>query len=294
MWAEGRFSHMAGFAAKARELGLARIEANTSVPPRTFSELLETTVPISSIHSPCPAILSFREIPISSLSLSSLNESKRMEAISFTKRTIDLAANMNARAIVLHMGEAPVDLNLQDRLYRLHDEGYTQTEEYGQAKEKLVHQRISLAHICVDGSRRSLQDLSKCSRQKGIMLGLETRLHFREIPNMDEMAEPVNGVSESQVGYWHDPGHAKLQQQLGFSLYEESLSRFKYRMVGIQLHDIRAVSDHQAPGTGNMNWQSIAKYLRQGIAEGCEIGEWNDEEQMQGIVKLLQKKAILD
>jgi sugar phosphate isomerase/epimerase len=111
---------------------------------------------------------------------------------------------------------------------------------------------------------------------------------------MDEMAELLDEVSEHLAGYWHDVGHAEVQQQLGFSFHEEWLLRFKDRMVGIHLHDIHGISDHHAPGKGNMNWKMIAKYLPQGIVKVCEIGEWNDEEQMQGVVKFLQKKGILD
>jgi sugar phosphate isomerase/epimerase len=294
LWAKGRFSHMEGFAAKARELGFTHIEANTTISPQMLSELLKTRVPISSIHSPCPTVLSSRGIPVSSLSLSSLDDSERMEAVSFTKKTIDLAADVSARAIVLHMGEVPVDLSLQDRLYTLHDESYAQTREYSQAKEKLVYQRISQAPPYLDAARKSLQELSKYSRQKGIMLGLETRFHLNEIPNMDEMTELLNEVSESLVGYWHDVGHAEVQQQLGFSLHEEWLSRFKDRMFGIHLHDIRGISDHHAPGKGNMNWEMVAKYLPPGIVKVCEIGEWNDEEQIHGVVKFLQKKGIIN
>jgi sugar phosphate isomerase/epimerase len=293
MWAKGRFSHMAGFVSKAKELGFTHIEANTSISPRMVSELLKLTVLISSIHSPCPAVLSSRGIPVSNLSLSSLDESERMEAVSFTKKTIDLAANVRARAVVLHMGEVPIDLSLQDRLYKLCDGGYAQTKEYSQAKEKLIYQRISQAPPYLDAARKSLQELSEYSRQKGIMLGLETRFHLNEIPNMDEMAELLNEVSKNLVGYWHDVGHAEVQQQLGFSLHEEWLSRFKDRIVGIHLHDIRGISDHQAPGKGNMNWEMVTKYLPPGIVKVCEIGEWNNEEQMEGVVKFLQKKGIL-
>ena len=294
MWAKGRFSHMAGFTAKARELGFTHIEANTSISARMLSELIKTAIPISSIHSPCPAVLSSREIPISNLSLSSLDGNERTEAVNFTKRTIDLAANVGARAVVLHMGEVPIDLSLQDRLYRLHDGGYAQTQEYDQVKEKLIYQRISQAAPYLDAARRSLPELGEYSRQKGIILGLETRFHFNEIPNMDEMAELLSEVPESLVGYWHDVGHAEVQQQLGFSLHEEWLSRFKNRMVGIHLHDIHGISDHHAPGKGNMNWEMVAKYLPAGIVRVCEIGEWNDEEQIQGVVKFLRKKGILN
>ena len=110
---------------------------------------------------------------------------------------------------------------------------------------------------------------------------------------MDEMAELLDEVSEHLAGYWHDVGHAEVQQQLGFSFHEEWLLRFRDRMVGIHLHDIRGISDHRAPGRGNMNWEMIAKYLPRGIVKVCEIGEWNDEEQMQGVIKFLQKKGIL-
>ena len=111
---------------------------------------------------------------------------------------------------------------------------------------------------------------------------------------MDEMAELLNEVSGSLVGYWHDVGHAEVQQQLGFSLHEEWLSRFKGRMVGIHLHDVLGISDHQSPGKGDINWEMVARYLPPGILKVCEIGEWNDEEQMQGVVNLLHKEGILN
>jgi sugar phosphate isomerase/epimerase len=293
MWAKGRFSHMAGFAAKVREFGFSHVEPNASVAPGMLSELLKAKVPISSIHSPCPAVSSSKGIPASSLSLSSLDMSERLEAVSFAKKTIDLAADVSARAIVLHMGEVPIDLSLQERLHKLYDGGRAQTEEYRQAKERLFHQRLSSIQSYVDAASSSLQELGKYGQQKGIMLGLETRFYFNEIPDMDEMAGLLDEVSEHVAGYWHDVGHAEVQQQLGFSLHEEWLSRFRDRMVGIHLHDVRGISDHRAPGAGNMNWEMVAKYLPQGIVKVCEIAEWNDEEQMRGVVKFLQKKGIL-
>jgi len=293
MWAKDRFSHMAEFVVKARGLGFTHIEANASISPRMLSELIETTIPISSIHSPCPRVLSSRGIPVTGLSLSSLDKSVRMEAVSFTKKTMDLASNVSAKAIVLHMGEVPIDLSLQDKLYKLYNKSRAQTKEYNQAKEELIHQRISQVPPYLEAARKSLQDLSEYSCQKGIMLGLETRLHFHEIPNMDEMAELLNGVQGSPVGYWHDVGHAEVQQQLGFSLHEEWLSRFKHRMLGIHLHDVLGISDHQAPGKGNINWDMVAKYLPQGALKVCEIGEWNEEEQIRGVVNFLRKEGIV-
>jgi sugar phosphate isomerase/epimerase len=294
MWAKGRFSHMAGFVSKAKEFGFTHIEANASISPQMLSELLKTKVPISSIHAPCPATSSSRGIPISSLSLSSLNESDRTEAVRFTKQTIDLASSVRAKAIVLHMGEVPIDLSLQDRLYKLHEGGYSQTKEYNRVKEELVYQRNSQTLHYLDAAKKSLQDISEYSQQKGIILGLETRFHFHEIPNIDEMAELLNKIPRNLVGYWHDVGHAEVQQQLGFSLHKEWVSRFRDRMVGIHLHDVLGIYDHHAPGKGDIDWEMLTKYLPPRIVKVCEIGEWNDEEQVQGVVEFLQNKGVLN
>ena len=285
---------MAGFVTRAKESGFTHIEANASVSPQMLSELLRTRVSISSIHSPCPATLSSRGTPISSLSLSSPNESDRMEAVSFTKRTIDLASRVKARAIILHMGEVPVNLSLQDRLHELHKGGFVQTKEYSQVKEQLVYQRNSQALHHLDMAKKSLQDISEYSQQKGIISGLETRFHFHEIPNIREMAELLDNVPENAVGYWHDVGHAEVQQRLGFSLHEEWLSRFRDRMVGIHLHDVLGISDHHAPGKGDVDWEIVSKYLPPKIVKVCEIGEWNNEEQIQGVVEFLRGRRVLN
>jgi hypothetical protein len=42
-----------------------------------------------------------------------------------------------------------------------------------------------------------------------------------------------------------------------------------------------------------MNWEMIAKYLPPRAVKVCEIGEWNDEEELRTAVKFLQKKGII-
>jgi sugar phosphate isomerase/epimerase len=284
---------MAVFAAKAQDLGFTHIEANASLSPPMLDELIQTSVPISSVHSPCPAVLSSTGIPVADLSLSSLDAAERTEAISFAKSTIDLASGLSASAVVLHMGEVPIDPGLQKRLRELYTKGQAQTHEYGQAREELVYQRISQSAPYVEAATKSLQELSAYGGQKGIMLGLETRLHLHEIPNLNEMAELLNEVPGHPVAYWHDVGHAEVQQRLGFDSHEQWLSRFKHRMVGIHLHGVIGISDHQTPGQGDVNWEMVARYLPPGIVKVCEIGDWNDEQQMQGVVSFLQKEGII-
>jgi len=262
MWTKGRFGSMSQFVAKAKELGFTHIEANASVSPQELDELIETSIP---------------------------------------------------------MGEVPIDLNLQDKLHQLYTydviaRGAWQSHpilpgEYSQTRDELIHQRASQAPPCLEAARKSLEEISHYSQQQGIMLELETRFYFYEIPNIDEMEELLNAschserseesrgaqdkLCEESVGYWHDMGHAEVNQRLGFTPHEEWLSRFSHKMIGIHLHDVVGISDHCPPGKGNMNWDMVAKYLPREAIRTCEIAEWNEEEEIQGVVSFLQGRRLL-
>ena len=294
MWAKGRFGNMAEFVARARESGFTHVEANASVPPRRLDELIETSVPISSVHSPCPAVLSSKGIPAANLSLSSLNRSEREEVVNFAKKTIDLALKVGAKAVVLHMGEVPIDLSLDAKLRRLYRQNLAQTKEYNQIKERLISQRTSQVPPYLEAARKSLRELNEYSQREGIMLGLETRFYFHEIPNIDEMEELLNEAEGKSVGYWHDVGHAEVNQRLGFTSHEEWLSRFRDKMIGIHLHDVLGISDHHPPGKGDVNWDMVAKYLPHGAIKVCEIAEWNEERDLRGVVDFLQGKGVVN
>jgi len=65
---------MTEFAAKAREFGFSYVEANASVSAQRLAELVQTSMPISSVHSPAPTVLSSEGIPVANLCLSSQEE----------------------------------------------------------------------------------------------------------------------------------------------------------------------------------------------------------------------------
>lgn len=294
MWAKGRFSNMAKFVAKARELGFTHVEVNASVSPQGLNELIKTSILISSIHCPCPAVLPSRGIPIANLSLSSIEKSEREEAVNFARRTISLARKVGAGAVILHVGEVPIDPGLEVELHQLYQQNLTQTERYKQVKEQLIYQRASQAPPYLEAARKSLEELSQYSQEQGIMLGLETRFYFHEIPNIEEMKELLNETEGRLVGYWHDVGHAEVQQRLGFASHKEWLSRFSHKMIGIHLHDVIGLSDHRPPGKGNVDWEMVAKHLPHKAIKVCEIAEWNEEKQIQGVVNFLREKEVTD
>jgi len=293
MWAKDRFDHMAEFATKAEELGFTQIEANHWISARMLDQLIQTAMPISSVHSPCPAGLSPRGTPKSRLSLSSLDESERAEALGFARQTIDLASDVRAKAVVLHMGEVPIDPNPEEELRRLCTRRPDQSDERIHIREDLFYRRRSQAPPYLEAASKSLQALVDYARPRGIMLGIETRFHFHEIPSVDEASELLDSTPASVAGYWHDVGHAEVQERLGLGSHAEWLSRFNRRMIGVHLHDVRGICDHHAPGKGDMNWEMLGRNLPAGIVRVCEIGEWNDEAQLRGAVAFLQGKGII-
>jgi len=293
MWAKGRFAQMDAFATSAAELGFSHVEVNASVSPQMLRELIASRVRISSFHCPCPAVMSSRKRPAAELSLSSLDESERGEALAFARQTIDHASSANARAIVLHMGEVPIDPAMEAVLHRLYSEGRSATKEYRDTREELVYQRKSHAAPYLRAAKESLRELSEYGREKGIVLGVETRFHVHEIPSLDEAGELLGEALAGTAGYWHDVGHAVVQERLGFGSHEEWLSRFGHSMIGIHLHDVLGISDHHAPGIGDVDWNLVARYLPAEAIKVCEIGEWNCEERIRGVVAFLQRKDIL-
>jgi sugar phosphate isomerase/epimerase len=294
MWVKDRFLSMAEFAAKAKEFGFSHVEVNTSVSPQQLAELIQTSIPISSIHSPSPAVLLPKGTPVASLSLTSVEENERHQAVTFAKKTIGLAYEVGAKAIVLHMGEVPIDPGLEDELRRLHQQNLTQSQRYSKVKKSLTYQRVSEAPRYLEAARRSLEELSEDSRAKGVMLGLETRFYFREIPNIGEMEELLRRVEGSLVGYWHDVEHAEVNERLGFTPHEEWVSRFGDGIIGIHLHDVRGICDHHPPGKGEVTWRMVAEYVPHDAIEVCEFAEWNEAEQIRGVVGFLREQGIVN
>jgi len=294
MWARGRYSSVGEFAGKAREWGFTHIEGNVFISSRQMlDELAGGPLPISSLHCPCPNPTGPTGVPASRLSLSSIDKEERGQALRFARETIDAAARLGARAVILHMGEVPLGSSSQDRLRHLWQRDLAGSQEYRSTKEQLLSRRSFAAPPFVDTALQSLGELSRYSEQRGVLLGVETRVYIHEIPDIDEMQRLLSEVGSKSVGYWHDVGHAEVQHRLGITPHHEWLSRFRDRMIGIHLHDILGVTDHCCPGAGDLDWAMIASSLPPGMIKVCEIGEWNDETHMPGAIAFLRRQGIL-
>jgi sugar phosphate isomerase/epimerase len=126
----------------------------------------------------------------------------------------------------------------------------------------------------------------------GVVLGLENRYYYHQFPAIDEFEVIFQEFRGGPVGYWHDTGHAHAAEVLGIVPKGELLKRYGARLTGVHLHDARGLKDHQAPGTGDIDFDSLKEYLKDDTLRVIELQSGVSEEQVREGIRFLQEKGI--
>ena len=291
MWAVGRFPKLADFFDAGRGLGFARFELNHAINSAML-EGLSLDGMITSIHEPCPADPPMSVLKERNWLISAPEEENRRQGVAAIRRSIDLAHKLGVGVVIVHPGRVDISFDLEAALMSLYHAGRADQPEYAQAKERLVAARAVQAGTNMPSVRRSLVELAEYAARMGVRLGLENRFHYHEIPQPDEMEELLSLDPGGVVGYWHDVGHAQALEHLGFGTHEEWLRRFGGpggRIVGVHLHDVVGITDHQAVGKGQIDWEMVGKYLPAGVLRTCEFLASNSPEEVAAGAKLLAR-----
>lgn len=294
MWAIGQFPSLAGFFEAARDLGFSRFELNHGVDSAMLAGL-SLNGEITGVHEPCPADISTAELRRRNWLISAPDEEDRRQGVLATRRSIDLAHELGAEAVIVHPGQVDVDPALESRLVGLYKAGKSHLPEYAKATEQLVAARAARAETNMRSVCRSLIELAGYAAQRGIRLGLENRLHYHEIPQPDELDELLDLGLGDVAGYWHDVGHAQVLEHLGFPRHEEWLRRFagpQGRAIGVHLHDVVGLKDHLAAGLGQVDWEMVGRYLPASILRTCEFAASNTPQQVAAGLQWLVDRGI--
>jgi sugar phosphate isomerase/epimerase len=288
MWAVGRFSSLEDFFQAGIALGFARFELNHAVNSAMLQGL-SLKGRITSVHEPCPVDISAPELKRRNWLISALDEENRQHGVLATRRSIDLAHELDAQVVIVHPGRVDIDPALESALVDLYKGGKQHQPEYAVAKERVTAARAAQARANMGAVRRSLIELAEYAAQRGIRLGLENRFHYHEIPLPDELDELLDLGLGKVVGYWHDIGHAQVLEHLGFASHEEWLRRFAGQMIGVHLHDAVGLTDHLIAGLGQVDWDMVSGYLPPGALRTCEFQSFNSpQEVVDGLRWLLE------
>ena len=101
----------------------------------------------------------------------------------------------------------------------------------------------------------------KAAETLEIVLGLENRYHYHQLPTPEDFEILFKHFAGAPVGYWHDAGHARVIELLGGLPAGEMLARYGDRLVGFHLHDAIGLDDHMPPGDGEIDFNTIAPFV---------------------------------
>ncbi|MFA5116428.1 MAG: sugar phosphate isomerase/epimerase [Candidatus Omnitrophota bacterium] len=266
-WNSFRHLNGADIIGEIKALGFRQVELNFSLTAPMLKNIAACVkkggIKVSSVHNYCPIPpeLTVEEALPDCYSMSSQDDDERHAAVKYTKKSIDTAGELNAKAVVLHCGRVEIPDKTRD-LIACYNEGLVNTEKFNKLKSQIVREREAAFKPFLDNTLKSLDELSRYARKKNICLGVENRYYYREIPTLGEIGIILAAFKGSNVFYWHDSGHAQLMENLGFWQHKDHLSLYADFMLGVHLHDITGTQDHQAPSCGQLDFKMLAGFIK--------------------------------
>lgn len=275
-----RFDDGEAFARYAAEAGYDAIEVSHSTPEEKLRQILDCGVlPVTSIHQPAPHVEVDGGKSNADLNLASTRRSEHARALRHALRSLEWAAEAGASALVVHLGHVEGSFSgTTAELYRLFRQHDIRNNRAAEARAEMEARRAEAAPAHLEAARASLEQLVEAARPHGIVIGLENRLDFHQIPLPHESLSLMEGFSLDEVGHWHDTGHGEVLDRLGYLPHETWFEILGDHLVGAHVHDVRGVLDHRAPGTAQLDWPGVAEGLGRLDAITLEIDQREPDE----------------
>ncbi len=290
MWGIKKFDTLTEFFQQGSALGFTQFELNHAVNSTMLNGM--NGYRVVSVHEPCPADVSVSELKKRDWLVSSTNEANRREGVNAIKRSIDLAQKFGASLVIVHPGKVDIDTAIDNKMRDLFRQGKANTTEFRQLRDEFVAMRAAQAPLNMSAVRHSIIELAEYAGERNITLGLENRYHYFEIPLPDELENLLN-LGFKNVGFWYDVGHAETLDKLGFFPHQEWLRRFSAKIVGVHLHDVLGIDDHQAAGSGQVDWDMVARYVPANAHRTCEFQNFNSPDQVRAGAQWLVEKGLV-
>lgn len=255
--------HMDGEAliAEILALGIDKVELGydlrMDLVPGVRKMVLRGEIEVVSVHNFCPVPLFVRRGHPEIFSFADSDPQVRNHAVRYTRRTIELAAETGADAVVIHAGNVRMRRYTM-KLLSLHDLGQQVSPRYQKLFNRALKLREKKAPKAFDRLVQSIEQLLPDLESNNVRIGIENLPTWEAFPTEDELARLLEFFDTPLIGYWHDTGHGQVRHNLGFSNHANTVRRFSNRMIGMHIHDVRgAGADHMMPPSGNVNFSEI-------------------------------------
>lgn len=223
--------------------------------------------------------------------LTAVDEDERISAVQWTNNSIDTAVRTGASVVVIHAGMIELGDPRSPELLNLYKEGKAATPEFAAVRASLLKERERNKGPHWEALIKSLNLVMHYAQLKGIGIGLETRYYPTEIPNYHEIGELLDRYRGQGMGYWHDVGHAEVNGRLGITPHEQYLKSYARDLVGVHLHGVKGLRDHNAPFCGDFELEPVLPYFKKDTIKVIESRFGSFDELKFAVAKL---KAIIN
>ena len=249
-----------------RDMGFEYAELSHGIRITLLPGILEAVeageIKISTLHNFCPLPLGVMHPAPNLYQFSSPDRRERESAFRHTVKTIETAARVKAKLVVLHMGSIEMR-DYTEKLEELLEKGERESAKYEKLSAEAFEKREDRKEKFVENACEMLQRLVEVADKYGLKLGVENREALEEIPLEHDFSLFFKRFPTETVVYWHDTGHAQIKEQLGFVHHRLLLESMQKRLYGFHVHDVRfPARDHCVPGTGMIDFASLKPMVK--------------------------------
>lgn len=212
---------------------------------------------VSGVHNFCPSPVELMIDAPDAYEFTGHRKQDRDRALALTLKTIELAAEFDAKYVVLHLGSVPMK-SRSKTLTNMVIAGQLNSREFVKEKHTMIKEREGLGRLYLGRAKEALAKIAEQAEKFKVPVAIESRSHYEQVPTEREMAALLPEVAGPWVGYWHDFGHVQLKANLGLLDHYEWLNSVKHWLIGCHLHDvIWPEKDHRVPFQGTVDFDRL-------------------------------------
>lgn len=262
--------------ALSRHLTLEQVE---QLKPM-FREVGQVRPPVIQNYCPILPGATQSDVDKDKVQLASLDNDERKEAIRRTKQTMQLAIDMEIPTVILRLGEVDT-YNRSYLMTDLYEYGEREFEAFNKKVTEATEWRKRKEAKHQDAALRSLDELNEAALRLELDIAIENRPQYFQIPNFDEVGLFFDEFYGSPMRYWHDVGHAALQEKLGLCWSQEWIKTYGEHLIGVTLHDLQELDPYHPPGTGDLDWDETFAQIHKEAVKVLEIKHVDNQEVIQ-------------
>lgn len=243
-WNCRRLADGAAIADEAVALGFDALELGFNTQPEHLPGLKSRldAIPVDSVHAYAPVPIGAPGGSPELHYLASHDPDERALAKVLLRKSIAVAEDFGARAVVLHAGRIGVGAL------------------FGNLFSKPLARRRLRGPAMVEVFRREIDELIPLLEKAHVKLAFENLPYIEAFPNEDELDAMMKDYSGAPIGAWFDTGHARVRFCSKWSESEANVARRQLPyLVGMHFNDVKDVNDdHFQPGGGNVDFAALS------------------------------------